>query len=984
MDFEVLGPVQVRGDGAPTSPGRGHRRTILAVLLAARGRAVSTDALMASLWPGSQPRTARKSLQSHVSRLRTELHGLAEGDVEVLLSTPDGYRVDLDDHGLDAAAFEELVAAARRRLDEPAPDRAAALLDDALGRWRGPAFGELASHPRVRAEARRLEELRRGARADRRDAWLALGRHDRVAAGARTAVEEEPTDERAHGQLLRALYAAGRQSAAIEAYEELRTRLRDELGVDPAPELRRLHRQLLRQDPDLSGPTPAPPRPAASVPPVAADLVGRDRELGAISELVGPGRLVTLTGPGGVGKTRLAEQVVARIADRFRDGTAVVTLATVRDAEAVGDALVTALGIQPTGGATVADTLVSALADRQLLLVLDNCEHVLAAVAPLVASLLRHCDEVALLATSRERLRITGERLWQVAPLAVPEEGARPEEVLATPSGALFDVRAREADPTFVLDAEVAPDVAELCRRLDGMPLALELAAARTRTLAPADLVARLDQRFSLLAGGPRHEAGRHRTLEAVVAWSYGLLSSREALLFDRLSTFAGPVDLAAVEHVCAGEGIGAGEVAGLLGELVDKSMVVVEHTDVGPRYRLLDTMREFGARRLEEEGDPRRWRRQHAAHHVALVEDLGPRVRGADEAAAVTMLTTAFDDVRAAHAWLVGEGDVDGALRIPGALGDYLFYRLRDEVTTWARRALAMDGAETHRAQPAALATAALGATSRTECTRARATATRALARDAAGPRARVAALAALGTAALYEGRLEELLQRAEQVEAVASRLDDDVHVAFAGVLRVLAHAYREDLDAALAALPALDRAAAASRNPTMRAFARYCRGEVLLDTDPDAAVAALEEAVELASQVDNALVAGVSMVSLASLRARRDEATAALRTYREVVMHWRRLGDHTHQLTTLRNLVVLLADVDPSERVAVLHGAATAGRTPSFGPEQERLDRAWSALRRTLGDEAARAAVARGRGLGPGAAGGLALQHLDELLAD
>lgn len=993
MDFEVLGPVQVRGDAAPTALRRGHRRTILAVLLAEQGRTVSTDTLIASLWPASRPRTARKSLQSHVSRLRSELSGLVAQDLEVVVSSSGGYRVDLDGHTLDAAGFERLVARAHRCRDGADPGRAAELLDDALGQWRGPAYGELAAHHQIRADAQRLEQLRRAARADRRDMWLVLGHHDRVAAAARRAVEEEPTDERAHGQLLRALYGAGRQSAALEAYEELRTRLRDELGVDPSPALQRLHQQLLEHDPDLPGPA-SPPRSAgqapgsdrtvASVPPVASDLVGRDRELAAISGLVASGRLVTLTGPGGVGKTRLAEQVLARIADRFRDGTVTVTLATVRDADAVGDALVTALGIQPTGGSSVTDALVSALADRHLLLLLDNCEHVLGAVAPLVSSLLRHCRDVALLATSRERLRLAGERLWQVAPLAVPEAGADPEQVLATASGALFDVRAREADPTFELDAAAAPDIAELCRRLDGMPLAIELAAARTRALAPADLVARLDQRFALLAGGPRHEAGRHRTLQAVVAWSYALLEPGEAALFDRLSTFAGTVDLEAVEQVCAGCGIARNEVAALLAGLVDKSMVVVERTGDDVRYRLLDTMREFGAGRLQDEDDPERWRRRHAQHHVALVEALGPQVRGADEAAAVTLLARCFDDIRAAHGWLVAQGDVDGALRIPGALGDYLFYRLRDEVTSWARRALEMDGAATHPAQPAALATAALGATSRTECTRARTAAVRTLALDVAGPRERIAALGALGTAALYEGQLTELLQRAEQVEAAASDLDDDFHLAFAGVLRVLGHAYRGDEEAALAALLPLDEAATTSGNPTMRAFARYCRGEVVLDRDHDEAVVALEEAAALATQVDNALVAGVSLVSLASLHARIGDTAMALRTFREVVRHWRRLGDHTHQLTTLRNLVALLAVVDPSERVAELHGAATAGETPSFGPEQERLDHAWSALQQALGEGTARSAAGRGRRLGPGAAGALALQLLDELVAD
>lgn len=998
MEFRVLGPVEVAAGQQSTGLGRGRRRTILAVLLAAGGSVVTTDDLIAAVWGDDPPASARKSLQSHVSRLRSELGGLDASTTPPLLADADGYHIDLGRHELDAARFESLVTRARGVLDR-VPERAGALLDGALRMWRGRAFGDLADHHTIRAEAVRLEQLRRTAAADRVDAQLAVGNHDRVIAELERTIVEDPLDERPPGQLMVALYRSGRQGDALETYQALRDRLQAELGVDPSPELRDLHQRILRQEPALAAPSSrsggAPPRTVPrgvasdgterAMPSgiVAPDLIGRDDDVANVVDRIGPGCLVTLTGPGGVGKTRLAEQVAARVAThRFADGVVVAALAAVRHPDNVGEALITALGIQPTGELSPVETLVAALGERQMLLLLDNCEHVLTAVTPLVEAILGRCPNVTVLATSRERLRLAGERLWPVAPLAVPGEDAGPDDVAATPAGALFRVRAEAAEPLFELTDANAPAVAELCRRLDGMPLAIELAAARIRALTPDDLVVRLNQRFSLLAGGPRHEAGRHRTLQAVVAWSYELLAPAEAEMFDRLSVFAGTFSLESAERVCAGGIIGEVDIAGLIGELVDKSMVVVARADDALRYRLLDTLREFGARRLEAVGDPDVWRQAHADHHVELAEQLGPRVRGPAERAAVAGIHAAFDDLRSAHAWLTEVGEVGGALRIPAALGDYLFYRLRDEVTTWARRAVRMPGAAEHPSYAAALTTAAYGATSRAECGRARREADRALAYAEPDTLAPVWALGALGTAALYEGRLDDLLAHAEQLAGAARRLDVHFYVAFADVLRVIGHTYRDEPEHAFAALRRLDEAAETSGSPTMRAFAYYCRGEAHLDVQPADAADALAEAVRLARDVDNALVEGVSMVSLASLRGRLGHSQQALRQFREIVAHWRRLGDHTHQLTTLRNLVVLLAQIGADEPAAVLHGAVTVGSTPSFGIEAQRLSAAWQELEARLGPDTAAAAASRGRELGPTQTSAAALQYLDALI--
>ncbi|MDP8977876.1 MAG: winged helix-turn-helix domain-containing protein [Actinomycetota bacterium] len=983
MKFRILGPVEARAAGQSTALGRGHRRTILAALLAAGGDTVTTDRLIDAVWPHDPPASARKSLQSHLSRLRAQLSQMGSSP---LVSEPDGYRVDLERYDLDAARFESLVARARESRDR-SPAQAVELLLEALELWRGPAFGDLADHPAIRAEAVRLENLRATAAAEHTDVLLALGRHAELIGELERTIAEDPLSERPHGQLMVALYRSGRQGDALATYRALQDRLRDELGVDPSPELRDLHERILRQDPALDAPPASRDQIAVGArrpPPAAAapDLIGRADDIASIAARIEPGCLVTLTGPGGVGKTRLAEQVADRVADRFDDGLAVATLAATRDPGSVGDALITALGIQPTGEQSAAETLITALGERQLLLLLDNCEHVLGAVTPLVDAILGHCPNVAILATSRERLHLAGERLWPVAPLPVPDRDVGPEEVAATPAGALFRVRAVEAEPSFALTDANAPAVAALCRGLDGMPLAIELAAARARAMAPEDLVARLDRRFSLLAGGPRHEAGRHRTLQAVVAWSYDLLDPLEARLFDRLSVFAGTFSLESAEQVCAGDGIDESDVAGLMGELVDKSMVVVERRPAGVRYRLLDTLREYGTHRLAAVDDPEIWRCSHADHHVQLAERLGPLVRGPEEGPAVVELDAVFDDLRAAHAWLVGHKDPDGALRIPAALGDYLVYRLRDEVTTWACRAVALPCAAEHPWYALALTTAAFGATSRDECDRAEREAEEALAHAAPDSMAAVAAEAVLTTTALYEGRIDDMLRHAAAMAAAAERLAVPFYVAYAGVCRVIGRTYRGQPEKGLSYLPGLQEAAEASGSPTMRAFAHYSRGEALLELRPREAAAALEEAVRLAREVDNALIWGVSLVSLASLRGRLGETQEALRQFRQIIAHWRRLGDHTHQLTTLRNLVVLLAETGTDEPAAVLYGAVTAGVTPSFGLEAQRLDEAWTQLETRLGSAAATTAAERGRTLRRTQVGRVALGYLDELI--
>jgi predicted ATPase/DNA-binding SARP family transcriptional activator len=992
MQLLVLGPVEVVAEAARLSLGSGRQRTILAVLLAS-DELLSTDRLVEAVWGRDPPSAAATTLRSHISQLRRRLERLEVGGGSAIVTDSGGYRLVLGDHSLDAAIFERAVGRAVTALhDDPAA--ALELLDAALARWRGRAFGELGDHPMVRAAAVRLERLQAGAVADRVDARLALGRYGEAVGELEARVVTEPFDERAHGQLMMGLYRSGRQAAALAVYEALRGRLRDELGIDPSPDLQRLHGQVLRQEfddtddrsPSVSADSPdrrsLRPASGSSLRPAGPhpELFGRDEATEAVAELVVAHPLVTIIGPGGVGKTRLAERVGREVVDRFDDGVFGCELSAVREPESVVAALVVALGIEHPGTRDAREELAAAIGERRLLLILDNCEHLLASVAGTVEALSHRCPHLGVLSTSREPLRVPGERVWQLAPLATPRPGADCEQLLRSPAGALFVTRAEAADPTFALTEETAAPVAELCRRLDGLPLAIELAAARTRALAPAALAARLDQRFSLLSTGPAGGPDRHRTLEAMVEWSHDLLDDAQARLFNRLSVFAGAFSLQAAEQVCGNAPLTEVEVAGLLADLVDRSMVSVERDDPQLRYRLLDTLRAYGAQRLTSTDEVAACRRAHAMHHVALVEELGPRLRGRHEGLAVATIEATIDDLRIAHSWLVNAGDVDAALRLSAALHEYLLFRLRSELFQWAERALQMSDAEASPGYPSALATAALGAANRGALELAHRRAEEALERGEGI--AALRALATLSAVALYEGRADEVLALGDQLTALAETCNEPYYAALSHLDPSLVLFYRGEHAAAAARATELEAAAEAAHCPTVRAWAAYLRGEISMDSDPPTARRHLMAAVQAAREADSHLPEGVALTSLASLATRTSDHREALRRFRDAVQLWRRLGDHTHQLTTVRNLVELLVELGVDDDAALLYGAVVIASPPSFGAEADRLERDGVRLEERLGAEALAGFAHRGQRLGPEGLPEAALATLDRLL--
>ncbi|WP_026120017.1 BTAD domain-containing putative transcriptional regulator [Nocardiopsis potens] len=667
MRFGVLGPLAVwAADGEPVPVPEAKVRMLLAALLVDPGRAVSADRLVDEVWE-RPPAHPVRALQTLVSRLRGAL------GAQAVLRRPPGYLLDAGPGAVDSERFEELADRARAAAD---PRRRAELLAEAVGLWRGDAFDGFADERFAQAAAARLEERRLLAWEEYAEARLELGEHDLLAGELADLARRHPLRERLRAAHLRALYGAGRASEALDAFQETRHRLNEDLGLDPGPELAGLQRKILRQE--LPG-----PRPRGNLPAPLTGLIGRSEAVGAVQALLDEERLVTLTGPGGVGKTRLALEVGRAAAGSFPDGVWLVELAGRRPCdEGAAEEVAAVLGFRdepsPQG---VAHRLAEALRGRRLLLVLDNCEHVVDAVADLAVRLLRAAPEVRILATGREPLGVSGERRWPVRPLEVPEPGADPAEVAGASAVRLFAARAAAASPGFAVTAENAEAVAVICRRMDGIPLALELASTRVRVLGPAELADRLDDRFGLLVGGPRDAPARQRTLKAVIGWSWDLLTGAEQAVLRRLAVHRDGCGLEAAEELCAGGGVKPAEVVDLLARLADRSLVVVS-ADGAPRYRLLESVSAYCLERLPED-EREALVRAHARYYTGLAERADAHLRGGDQRSWLRRLDAETANLRAA----LEAADAPLAGRLVRALAWYWFLRGR---FTEAKRSLA------------------------------------------------------------------------------------------------------------------------------------------------------------------------------------------------------------------------------------------------------------------------------------------------------
>ncbi|MGH8903999.1 MAG: BTAD domain-containing putative transcriptional regulator [Egibacteraceae bacterium] len=678
MEFRILGPLEVRDEGRLVAVGGGRQRALLALLLLRANEVVPVDRLLDGLWEGSPPEGARTTLRSHISRLRKALAGPENAK---LLARAPGYVLEFDTGQLDATRFQRLVTEGRQALARGDSPVASATLREALELWRGPALAEFASAPWSEAEIARLEELRLAATEDRVNADLAMGRHGELVGELEMLVAEHPLRERLWGQLILALYRSGRQAEALQAYQQLRHHLASELGIEPNLAIRRLEEGVLRQQPELEWTPPEAEHPASASPTPAlrhnlpaplTSFIGRELEMAEVRRLVEVGRLVTLTGAGGCGKTRLVLEVAAALLEEHPDGAWFVDLASLTDPALVPHAVAATLGVPEEPGRALADLLVDHLRARRLLLVLDNCEHLVAAVADLADRLLRACAGLRVLVTSREVLGVLGEVAWRVPSLSSPDPDARssPEELLGYESVRLFLERARAARVERALSEEDLEAVAQVCVRLDGIPLAIELAAARAAVLSVDQIAARLDDRFHLLTTGSRTAPSRHQTLRATVEWSHDLLGPPERILFRRLAVFAGGFTLDAAEAVCSGGGVVEEDVLDLLAQLVGKSVVQMDDRGASVRYRLLETIRQYAREKLVEAGEDAQVRSRHRDWYLNLAEDAEAEAFGIEGRAVLERLEMEYDNFRVALEWSVEDPRGEGTgLRLAHAL---------------------------------------------------------------------------------------------------------------------------------------------------------------------------------------------------------------------------------------------------------------------------------------------------------------------------
>jgi predicted ATPase/DNA-binding SARP family transcriptional activator len=687
VEFRVLGPLEVVAGGQPLDLGTPRQRTLLGLLLVQAGGVVSYDRLVEDLWNGDPPVTARHTLQGYVHRLRRTLGA----DAWRLTTRPPGYQLKVSTGELDAQRFQDLATAGRRALVRDDPQAAADELAAGLGLWRGPLLADLDEVAALEPERARLEALRLTALEDRIEADLALGGHGGLVSELEALLAGHPYRERLWGQLMLALYRSGRQADALQAFHRARQVLDEELGIEPSRWLRRRQEQILLQDPVLEGPDPTPPpQPQQNLPVQRTSFVGRRRETAELQGLLQTRRLVCVTGPPGSGKTRLAVEVAASLLEAFPHGAWFVSLAEVADPELIRSAVATALAIPELPERPAAQALTDHLRSRRLLLVMDNFEHLLPA-AVTVAELLDAAPGLGVLATSRTPLRLSGEQEYPLAPLPLP----RPEasaDVLGNDAVALFADRAAAVDPHFVLDTDNAPLVTEVVARLDGLPLAIELAAARLRLFPLKELAHRLRPAIPLLTGGPVDHAARQRTLRDAIAWSDQLLDPADRALLRRLGVFQGRFTLEAAEAVAQGPPV-TDLVAGLA-TLVEGSLLGRPVEPGQTRFWMLETIREYALEQLRAAGEAGAIGGRHARFYAALVERAEPKLTGADQAGWLDRLEAEHANLQASLRWASQTGDSDLALLLAARL--WRFWQLRGhfaEGRRWLEEVLATEG---------------------------------------------------------------------------------------------------------------------------------------------------------------------------------------------------------------------------------------------------------------------------------------------------
>jgi predicted ATPase/DNA-binding SARP family transcriptional activator len=948
LRVDVLGPIRARdAEGRNVTPEGALQRRLLALLVLRRGRVVPVDTAVDVLWPRGRPRDPVAALHNHLFRLR---RGLPDGVVE---SAGDGYRIVPARVDLDA----DRLADALNALD-PADPAVGDTLDAVLAGWHGSAYPELDDVDEAQAEATRLGELRIRALEARAERRLAAGGGAELVADHAALAEEEPLRERPRALLMAALAKAGRHVEALRVYDDFRRLLGDELGIEPSPVLAAQHADL------LLGSDAGTWTPASRVPVPLTSLVGRDSLVAELLTTFGAHRLVTLIGPGGVGKTRLLGELGLRLlAERPERPVVMCELATAT-AESAVDAVAAALAIEGRPGVGLAERVASAMADTEIVLLLDNCEHVLDPVAELVERVLATCPRVTVVATSRERLRVPAEQLCAVPTLPTQPTGDD------GPAVQLFIERARAAVPGFEPDPAERSVVVEVVRRLDGLPLAIELAAARLLTLDVAEVAAGLDHRFRLLSSGYR-TSSRHGSLSAAVSWSYGLLDEHLQRTFADLSVFAGSFTTA---DAAAVSGVDAGTITVALDQLVERSLVMRAPER---RYVLLETLRAFGAEQLAAESRADVPAGRHAHHFVDWSEAANRRMFEPGGPDAVVEIDAALPELRTAFAWLLDHGEVEPAGRMAIALLDYGFLHVRPDVLAWAERVSDADPDDRIPQAAEVWAVSSYAAWLLGDLDEAGVRAERALrVAERVGGELPPQIATSWGSYHLFMGNLDQAAAWYRRARDAAG--DDPVQRVWGGCTELLALAYAGDPTATDLAADLL--AEVGGWRNCYAAYAWYCAGEAVMTVDVEQARERYLRAVEIAEATHASFIAGVAGASKASIEARCGDPLVAAADYRRLINHWRRAGVWATQWTMLRSVAGLLGRLGRPREAAVMVGAVRAARGGHriFGQDEAALAELDAQLRAELGDEVYDAAIAEGSALDDDAAIEFALRSL------
>jgi predicted ATPase/DNA-binding SARP family transcriptional activator len=943
IDVEVLGPLRVRDEvGVDVTPSGALQRRLLALLVLRRGQVVTVDAAVDALWPSRIPRDAVAALQNHISRLRQLL------PVDVIESVASGYRLDPTHVDVDADRLGGLLAGG------PLGATARSEVRELLDGWHGPAYPELEDAGIASVDAAGLVELRLRAAEALAEARLAAGDTDDLVTDLAGLVDQAPLRERPRSLLMSALADTGRTAEALRVYDDFRRVLGDELGITPSPALEAQHGALLSGT-DLSAWHTA----ATALPALTTTLVGREGLLDELLVRVETARVLTLVGPGGVGKTRLLLEVGHRVRSADAHRHVVLTELAQADSETAVDSVALALGIDARLGVPATHRVVELLASTDALLLIDNCEHVLDTVAEFVETVVRSCPNVTVVATSRERLRVQGEHVCAVPTLIGTDDAVAVE---------LFVERARAVRPRFEPNGDELAYVGEIVHRLDGLPLAIELAAARLHTHEIGEIAAGLDRPLSLLSDGYRTSL-RHSSLAAVVAWSYELLSDELRTAFAAVSIFSGPFGRGDAAAVCDAD---ANTTSDALAQLVERSLVI---RMPGPRFALLETLRAFGLERLEASGRSALVADRHAARMIEWATDAGERIH-VPGAPVLAEIDDAIAELRAALGWLLDNQRVEDAGRLVDALAGYAVLRLRPDVLAWSERVIASDPQNRSAWASRMWAAAAYAAWMAGDMTELGARSRRAVsvADDQQVGLSQVTATIR-GNFELFEGRLRAAAEW-YRLGAEAATNPTQRWIAIGAELLALGYSGEPHVgalaDAAIREVGDLATAPAA--------YVWYCAGEAVMLVDVDLASARFSRSVELAESTRASFVQGLAGASRASLEARFGDPEVAATDYRWLIPHWQRAGMWSTQWTMLRSIVGVLERLGRHRAAAVLEGAvrATDAGHRIFGADELALQDIGDRLRRALGDDTYEAARSEGAMLDGQAAAEHALASL------